>query len=164
MPEKKPKIFIGSSSEGVRIAQAVAVNLHHDAWSFEWPTAFGLSTDTIDALISKFRECEFAVFIFAPDDRIEIRNNEYSIARDNVIFEAGLFMGMHGRDKCFIVVPDGTPDYHLPSDFYGFTPATYHPDFEKQHNVSALSVASSLIRIAIKAAGGHRLPITCETK
>src|SRR5450432_4219870 len=118
MPQKKPKVFIGSSVAGLDIAQAVGVNLQHEAWCYPWPTAFGLSMTTIDTLLAKFRECEFAVFVFSPDDKIE---NKYSIARDNVIFEAGLFMGIHGRDKCFIITPFGMPDYHIPSDLYGFT-------------------------------------------
>jgi hypothetical protein len=164
MPEKKPKVFIGSSREGLEIAQAIGVNLQHEAWCIPWPTAFPLSTMTIDTLIAKFHECEFAVFVFRPDDKIEIRDTEYSIARDNVIFEAGLFMGIHGRDKCYIITPMGAPDYRIPTDLYGFTPAYYDTEFAKQDALSALNPASTLISIAIKAAGGRRLPLTCETK
>jgi hypothetical protein len=164
MPQKKPKIFIGSSVQGLNIARAVKANLEHDAYSYVWEHAFGLSKTSIDTLISKFQNCEYAVFVFGPDDKIEIKENKYSITRDNVIFEAGLFMGMRGRDKCFIITPRGVADYHILTDLYGFTTADYDVNFPDGDAMNALGTASEKIRSAIRVAGGLQIPVGVESE
>jgi hypothetical protein len=42
------------------------------------------------------------------------------VARNNVIFEIGLFIGGLGRERVFIVTPQNTGDFRIPSDLpYG---------------------------------------------
>jgi predicted nucleotide-binding protein len=101
----KPRIFIGSSVEGKGPAEALQIAFKHDARATVWHQAFGLGGITIDTLLERFRNSDFAVFVFSPDDMARMRESDHLVARDNVVFEAGMFMGMHGRDRTFIVVP-----------------------------------------------------------
>ena len=65
------------------------------------------------------------MFIFSPDDIINIRGENSNITRDNVIFELGLFIGRLGKDRCYIVMPDNCDDLRIPTDLLGITLATY---------------------------------------
>ena len=95
----KPNVFIGSSSEGRPIADAVQVGLHHYARCRVWHQAFTLSMNTIDSIIDGAINSDFAVFVFSPDDMLQLRGTTYEATRDNVLFEAGLFIGMHGKGR-----------------------------------------------------------------
>jgi hypothetical protein len=152
----KPKIFIGSSVKGKEIAEALQMLLSFDAWPSVWHQAFPLSKSTIDTLLQSCIEKDFAVFVFSNDDTIKMKDKEYIVARDNVIFESGLFMGMNGKDRCFIVSPRDIPNFHLPSDFSGFTVADYDPQFAEKDLNSALGPAVHLIKQAIKKSGWER--------
>jgi predicted nucleotide-binding protein len=48
-------------------------------------------------------ENDFGILVFSPDDVSTIRGTTAVVPRGNVIFEAALFIGKHGRDRCFIV-------------------------------------------------------------
>ena len=47
----KPRIFIASFVESLDVADAINVNLDHQAEVTVWKNGFKLSTDTIDSLI-----------------------------------------------------------------------------------------------------------------
>jgi len=67
-------------------------------------------------------------------------------ARDNVLFELGLFMGTLGRENTFIVC---SRDVHLPSDLAGITPAYY--DITDKSNFEAnLGPVCTKLEIAMK--------------
>jgi len=147
----KPHIFIGSSAEAKRLCGALQAALQHDVRVRAWHQVFPLSAGTLDTLQKEFSESDFAIFVFSPDDLAKIRDVELMIARDNVLFEAGLFMGMHGKGRTFIVTPSGMPDFHLPSDLLGFTTTHYYPEDAKEHPSSALGGAAFHITEAIRA-------------
>jgi predicted nucleotide-binding protein len=110
-----PNIFIGSSVEGKHIADAIQVGLHHDARCRVWHQAFALSNNTIDSIIEGASSSDFAVFVFSPDDMLQLRGATYEATRDNVLFETGLFMGMHGKGRVFIVTPKSS-GLRIPTD------------------------------------------------
>src|SRR6266404_5288638 len=114
----KPRIFLASSVEGKRIAEALQANLEYDAVSTVWDQAFTLSTSTMDQLLYYCTENDFAVFVFSDDDIAKIRGGEFSVARDNVVFECGMFIGMHGKDSAFVVAPRNA-GLRLPTDLLG---------------------------------------------
>lgn len=146
----KPKIFIGSSVEGLNVAYAIQQNLTHDAEPTVWDQGiFDLSKTTIESLTKAVNESDFGIFVFSPDDITKMRGSEHNSIRDNVIFEFGLFTGKLGRDRVFFVRPD-TSDLHLPTDLLGITPGTYNPNREDGRLQAATGPACNQIRKAMK--------------
>lgn len=122
-----PIMFVGSSVEGLPVAQELPACLQHDKVIVRpWTTkgVFGPSGIPIDDLIKHVEEADFALFVFGPDDKIQSRGEDYAAPRDNVIFEMGLFMGRLGRERVFMVKDAGV-DLKIPSDLTGVTPITY---------------------------------------
>ena len=122
---KRPVVFIGSSTEGLSIAEAIQINLEHKCDCVIWSQGvFGLGEGTLEALVRVVSTYDFAVLVLTPDDLVSKRENKGRQPRDNVLFELGLFMGRLGRDRTFIVHPRDT-DLELPTDLAGITPATF---------------------------------------
>ncbi|UWH26262.1 nucleotide-binding protein [Aeromonas veronii] len=104
----KPRVFIGSSVEGLNVAYAIQQNLTHDVEPTVWDQdIFDLSKTTIESLMKAVDDSDFGIFVFSPDDIIKMRGGELNSIRDNVIFEFGLFTGRLGRERVFFVKPDG---------------------------------------------------------
>jgi predicted nucleotide-binding protein len=106
---KQPKIFVGSSTEGLTIARALQSELEqeYDVEIWNQSEIFGLGTVTIEALENAVLLYDFGLFVFTPDDEIKSRDSTKPAARDNVIFEAGLFIGKIGRHRSFVIRPRG---------------------------------------------------------
>lgn len=157
----KPSLFIASSVEGLRIADAINANLEHDAHCTIWRAGtFKLSSQSVDDLVKKSSAVDFAVFAFTPDDVATIRKHEAAVARDNVVFEMGLFIGAIGKERCYIVKPRGV-DMHLPSDLLGMNPADYAADRPDGDVESALNYACKQIKDRIRELGAiNRSPFT----
>jgi len=156
MQEKalKPRVFIGSSVEEIDLAYATQEGLQHDVESTVWSQGvFAPSRTAMASLIDQLDESDFGIFVLAPDDVTNIRDTSKQTVRDNVIFELGLFAGRLGSDRCFLVVPRGLDDLHLPTDLLGITPATYEPDRQDGNLVAALGPACNRIRKAIQKLG-----------
>ena len=107
----KPRVFIASSAESLEIAYSIQENLEHIAEITVWSQGvFELSKYTLDQLLDLIDEIDFGVFIFTPDDILQIRNIQKTAVRDNVVFELGLFIGHLGKERNFIVIPKGQED------------------------------------------------------
>jgi hypothetical protein len=142
----KPRIFIGSSVESLNIADAINLNLDHQAEVTIWRNGtFSLSNNTIDDLVKKAFSVDFALFIFSPDDITIIRDQKKHVVRDNVIFELGLFIGALGKKRCFIIKPRNI-DLHFPTDLLGITPADYDPNRSDEDLTSAVNHACVLVK------------------
>lgn len=151
--ERKPRLFIGCSTESLHIADAINANLDHSSEVTIWRNGtFKLANNSIDSLTEKASSVDFAAFIFSPDDIAIIRNNEEKIVRDNVIFELGLFIGTIGKQRCFIIKPRNI-DLHFPTDLLGVTTADYEPNRSDGDIASALNFVCSLIKKEIAALG-----------
>ena len=121
----KPRVFIGSSVEGLNVAYAVQQNILHDTEVTVWGQGvFELSRTTIESLTNALQDNDFAVFVFSPDDLTKIRNVTSASVRDNVLFEFGLFIGRLGRERVYFLLPT-SGDLHLPTDLLGITPGRY---------------------------------------
>jgi hypothetical protein len=103
----------------------------------------------MESLIDVLDVSDFGLFILSPDDIVAIRDKTEHAVRDNVIFELGLFVGRLGRERCFVVVPSGADDLHLPTDLLGMTPATFDSDRQDGNMVAALGPACNRIRKAV---------------
>ncbi|XXX76399.1 TIR domain-containing protein [Sorangium sp. So ce134] len=121
----RQRIFIGSSVEGLRVAEHIQLGLDYDADCTVWSQGvFGLSGGTLESLCSAIRDFDFAVLVLTPDDLVQKRSQTVNSPRDNVLFELGLFMGALGRERTFIVYCRDEP-IGLPSDLAGVTAATF---------------------------------------
>lgn len=121
----KPKIFIGSSTEGLHVAKAILRNLDQDGEITIWNQGvFKLSVPIITSLVKALNNFDFAIFVFSPDDLTNVRGELQNTVRDNVIFETGLFIGRLGTEKVYFVKPQGQ-SLRLPSDLLGVVPGDY---------------------------------------
>jgi predicted nucleotide-binding protein len=75
MPNAKPRLFIGSSTEARNVADAIQAGLDHDAEVTVWSQdIFKLSTGTLENLEDSLSAFDFAAFVFSTDDI----NNQFS--------------------------------------------------------------------------------------
>ncbi len=136
----KPSVFIGSSSENLDIAYAIQQNIENDSEPTVWDQKiFGLSEFTLDSLTDKLDQFDFGIFVFSPDDKAIIRNQERPIVRDNIVLELGLFIGRLGRERTFIVAPKEIENFQLPTDLLGITIRKYYSDRSDKNLKAALS-------------------------
>ena len=153
----KPRVFVGSSVESLNVAYAIQENLDYDARVRVWPQGvIGLSNSALDDLVKEALKADFAVFVFAPDDIVKLRAKDVSVARDNVVFELGIFVGTLGKERAFIIIPRNAADLHLPSDLIGVTPGTYEPSDSLEDLPAALGAVCNQIRRSITLLGVHQ--------
>jgi hypothetical protein len=95
---------------------AIVEGLGHQPVPWDAPTTFVPGTYTLSGLIDLTRDVDAAIFIFAEDDRVWYRSSELHQARDNVLFEYGLFVGILGQDRA-LICRKGQPK--TPSDLEG---------------------------------------------
>jgi hypothetical protein len=122
----KPRIFIGSSSENLLYAYALQSQLKNSAEVTLWNQGFfELNAGYLEGLIKGLKDCDFGIFIFAPDDVLTIRDETLASVRDNVLFEFGLFMGGLGRERVFFIMPERRGKLRLPTDLLGISTVTF---------------------------------------
>jgi hypothetical protein len=122
VPRKRPKVFIGSSNEGRSVAEAVVAGLEVEAKPRLWAGVFQVGGTTLRTLVEQAAQVDFAVVVATADDDVEERGVQRKAARDNILFEAGLFVGALGPERTLLLHPS---DLKLPSDLLGFTTARY---------------------------------------
>ena len=86
---------------------------------------FNLSNNTLDDLLSTLKTHDFGIFVLTPDNDLKMRKKEFEAARDNVVFELGLFMGALGKQRTFFFIPQNLDSFHLPSDLLGTEHGSY---------------------------------------
>jgi predicted nucleotide-binding protein len=125
-PNTRPLMFLGCSTESLKVAQEIQLGLkHEDVEVVLWTDGvFGPSGFPLDDLLKTVNESDFAVFVFSPDDEVVSRGQDYNAPRDNTIFELGLFMGKLERSRTFVVKENNT-DVKIPTDLLGITLLTY---------------------------------------
>ena len=120
----KPRVFLGSAAETRDIVDALESELREFAVVERWDVdVFRPGHFTLEELTRAVREVDFAVFVLGRDDTTESRGKTTPSPRDNVIFEAGLFTAVLGRERTFYVVDKaGTK---IPSDWGGLGYLTF---------------------------------------
>jgi hypothetical protein len=147
----KPRVFIGSSTEGLPIAYALQDNLEGAAEVTVWDqNVFNPSKYILESLLEKLESTDFGVFVFSPDDLVRIRGQKQAAVRDNVIFEFGLFVGHLGRQNSVMLLPKGEP-VRIPSDLWGVNVLKFDSNREDGNLQAALGPASSKIRTLLAA-------------
>lgn len=123
-----PRIFLGSSSEGREVARNLQAELGETADIVRWDqSVFEPGGYTLDSLLSIASTVDFAVLVASPDDTTSSRGDTNPSARDNVVLEFGLFAGVIGRRRTYLLA---TGPLKLPTDVLGLTrlPFRQRPD------------------------------------
>ena len=125
----KPRIFIGSSGKQAKLLQALTRGLQDVAHVEPWTTSLTPGTSTLERLVELAHKVDFAAFVFARDDWTAASpvastpsDTGQDSPRDNVVFEAGLFGGVLGMHRTFILHAHGAK---LPTDLLGLTCVRY---------------------------------------
>jgi len=147
----RPAVFIGSSNEAKLVAQYLQHGLE-DAGGCDatvWSQGvFAASDYPLDSLVAAARAADFAALVVTPDDLVSSRGSDSLAPRDNVIFEVGLFMGVLGRQRTYLVVEKGV---RLPSDLGGLTwlPYTRRHDgnYRAAVNTAVLGITESIRKL-----------------
>jgi len=123
--QERPKVFIGSSTEGLSVAEAIQLGLDPVAECTLWTqSAFQLGQAVIEGVVDAALTFDFAVLVLSPDDATDKRGKVAPSPRDNILFELGLFTGALGSARTFMVYSQDD-ELHLPSDLAGVTAATF---------------------------------------
>jgi len=144
---QKPRLFIASSTEYNRVAKVLADGLQKDdvARASVWDEGFfRLGELVADEVSRATHEYDFGVFVFGADDTVELRGERLLVARDNVVFECGLFVGERGRRRSFIVREKLTPPLHLPSDLNGILTASFDLNGRSPADADLETIAQAL--------------------
>lgn len=157
---------MASSTPGLGHALAIQANLEPRADVVVWQqSVFAVSTYPLEALEQAARESDYGVFVVTPDDLRTGSGRRVSIPRDNVMFEFGLFVGVLGRQRSFLVAPSDVPDLRLPTDLEGFVQARYKHNRSDGNLTAALGPACTSILNAIAErerdaarSASHRVP------
>lgn len=124
------KIFIGSSGEQKRLVEWITAFIREEykgkiepiPWTVPWPGGQYI----LENLLRFVEQSDAAILFWTADDKTWYRNTERHEPRDNLVFEAGLFIGTHGRSRTQLMVPvygesDPRKKVAAPSDVAGMT-------------------------------------------
>lgn len=118
----RPEVFVASSVGGLEAAYAIqqlleSSNLDVTVWS---QGVFGSSDYALANLSEIANRTDFAVFVFTYEDAKQLRNSRVHTVRDNIILELGIFLGLLGATRTFVIAPHADKALRLPSDLSGF--------------------------------------------
>jgi hypothetical protein len=149
----KPRIFLGSSGKQVKLLQALTRGLQGVADVEPWTTSLTPGTSTLDRLVELAHKVDFAAFVFARDDWTTASpaaslppGTGQDSPRDNVVFEAGLFGGVLGMHRTFIIHSQGSK---LPTDLLGLISVRY----DDATTPSEIKTLNQKLRKAIETEG-----------
>lgn len=139
----KTRIFIGSSKEGLEIAEHIKLQLSNKYECYLWTDdIFKFNESFLYTLLKEASLFDFGILVASKDDFSTIRDNTFDTPRDNVIFEFGLFLGRIGTSRAFVIQEIGAK---LPTDLLGITV----PQFEKTIPLSnSISLNNEIERIS----------------
>ena len=120
----KRKLFIGSSTEGLHIAEQLKAKI--DSECGDWISSeiwndgsvFSMNKNALDCLVRASRKFEYGILVATKDDIIKSRKKGNAVPRDNVILEMGMFLGSLGLTRAFLLVEEKSK---LPTDYNGVT-------------------------------------------
>ena len=148
-----PSLFVGSSREGEEVARHLQAALDDFCEPTVWTQGvFGATETTLSSLLHTVDTNDFAALVLTPDDVVTTRDTSHPSARDNAIFELGLFLGALGPERVFIVTPKDR-EIHLPSDLAGVTRLTYRSERRDGNLHAALGPATTEMESRIMRLG-----------
>src|SRR2546423_2325072 len=128
--EEPMRVFIGSSSEQRRLVEWLtsfilseyAGKIEAVPWTMPWTGG----QYTLENLLRFVDETDASILFWTADDKTWYRDTERHEPRDNLVFEAGLFIAAHGRERAQLMIPryepgDPRASVATPSDVAGMT-------------------------------------------
>ncbi len=148
----RPRVFIGSATPRLNIAAALQARLERDFQVTVWDQAvFRPSDYPIPSLLQRCEETDFAIQIVAPDVTQKGEDGRDVFAPNpNVLIELGLFMGVLGQRRVFLLTPSTFASIKMPSDLLGLTVILYDADREDHNWDAAVGSAAHKIRQEIE--------------
>lgn len=126
----KPRIFIGSSTEGLEIANRIKTFFSPDYECFIWNDGiFQCNESFLDTLVKSASLFDFGFMVFSADDKSVVRDENFESPRDNILFEYGLFLGRVGLDRAFVIAENTAK---IPTDMLGITQTRYDVEINRQ--------------------------------
>jgi hypothetical protein len=125
------KVFIGSSEEQTATAEfVVSFMVKHFREALEplpWYQPWQGGQFTLETLLEMVAETDAAILLWSPEDEVNSRGRTTRSPRDNLIFEAGLFMAGQGRERARLLIPSDpkTGEVKKPTDIEGLTYHSY---------------------------------------
>ena len=148
---QKPRVFIGSSQEALKFAEAIKAKLQDVALLNIWnEDIWRPGAAILEQLINLLRDYDFAILILGGEDTTSSRELVTHAPRDNVIFELGLFMGHLGRFRTFFLCRKGT-DLKIPTNLNGITYLSFEGTPDQANK--AVADACKIMRQEIKTQG-----------
>lgn len=142
--DRRPRIFIGSSSQSIEIASAIQSNLCENNDVEIWDdSSLSLSESILDNLLNQLVEFDFAILVLTPDDSLKSNGKTSPAPRDNVIFELSLCMGILGKRRTFFLCENGVK-LKLPTDLDGIIHGSFYMYNSKNLKASLRPLCSKL--------------------
>jgi hypothetical protein len=144
-----PKVFLGSSKESLpelKIVQAlIGKQVRIKPWTDR--SLWKAGHFVLESLLNQVPDFDFGVFIFGKDDVTVSRGVKRPSPRDNVVFEAGLFMSQIGRERTLVIAPEGGKvPIKILSDFAGLVLIPYSVPKDRADLRNALKPAATEVR------------------
>jgi hypothetical protein len=160
----KQKLFIASSGRTLELAKQLRAQLNADYCEPELWTEVSqrkMGHFILNVLKEATREYDFAVIILSKDD-VMVTNKgdtgearEKRKARDNCVFEAGLFIGATGETRCLLL--SSVEETDLPSDLRGII---YQPFKEPLDLTDPIECRKAIVTAATRIESEVRRPRT----
>jgi len=120
MPNRRSRIFIAASLDGLPVARELKLGLAEDADCTLWTQgAF-----TLEELLKATSKFDTAVLVLGPSDLSTEAAAGRNRPRDNTLFQIGLFAGLFGRSRMLLVYSRDVP-LDLPPDLARLRTATF---------------------------------------
>jgi predicted nucleotide-binding protein len=127
-------VFLAYASEDQKLARATQAAMNDYPTTEKggtifvkpWALTAEPTVSILGSLEKSVEKFDFGVFLYTPLDRREERGVKQLVARDNVVFETGLFIGKKGRSRVLLLMPDNYPVG--PSDLDGIIGIKYPYD------------------------------------
>jgi Predicted nucleotide-binding protein containing TIR-like domain len=140
-------IFLGYCSSSANTAAKIRdyIESELDTTILDWKRDFSVARTVLEEIAEAAGLCSGGIFLFTRDDTsaepAPLRNQrwffrkpqhpEFAIPRDNVVFEAGFFIGMKGKRRILVVREEGTK---MPADLG----ADVYAALEDKHDIGPI--------------------------
>jgi Predicted nucleotide-binding protein containing TIR-like domain len=116
--KERSDVFLGYSSKSQTTAAAIAQYVRSlGATVLDWQTDFLPGGSILEQIQQAAAKCTGGIFLFtADDDLADQGQKDLAVPRDNVVFEAGYFIGVRGKRNVLIIREAGSK---MPADLGG---------------------------------------------